>query len=373
MTTSTTRVPHYDLKAEYDSLREEILASLDRVCRRSAFILGEEVEAFEHEFAAYCGARHCVALNSGTSALHLGLLALGAGPGDDVVTTPNTFLATAEAITYCGARPVFADIDPGTANLDPQKVARAITPRTKVILPVHLYGRPAAMDAFAKIAAQRRLKILEDACQAHGARSGGERVGTLGDAGAFSFYPSKNLGAYGEGGALVTNDDSIAAFARLARSHGQAGRYDHRFVGFNYRMDGVQAAVLRVKLRHLDSWNACRRHIASRYRQLLAGAPLEIPRDSPDDECVYHLFSIFVNERDAVQKMLLERGVETSVHYPRPVHFQPAYSSLGYGPGSFPQAERACERVLSLPCFPGLTAEQVDYVAMVLRDIASGS
>ncbi len=363
------KVAVLDLKAEYAELREEILPALDRVCRNASFVLGEEVEAFEKEFADFCGTKHCVGLSSGTAALHLGLLALGVQADHEVITTPNTFLATAEAITYCGAVPVFVDIDPATANLNPKLIERAITPRTRAILPVHVYGRPADMDAIREIAGRHNLRVLEDAAQAHAARYRGRRAGALAHAGVFSFYPTKNLGAYGEGGALTTDDDQVANFARAARSHGQTARYEHEFVGFNYRMQGFQAAVLRIKLRHLYAWTARRQEIAREYRRLLAGARLEIPADDPRDECVYHQFVIYVNNRNAVVTQLAAREIETVVHYPRPVHLQPAYSSLGLPPGTFPLAERACERALSLPLHPGLTPEQIQYVAHAVREI----
>ncbi|MGP8156112.1 MAG: DegT/DnrJ/EryC1/StrS family aminotransferase [Candidatus Acidiferrales bacterium] len=363
------KVPVVDLKAEYTELRTEILAALDHVGETSAYVLGEEVEAFEREFADFCGTRHCVALSSGTAALHVGLLALGVQPGHEVITSPNTFVAATEAITYCGAVPVFVDIDPATANLDARLLERAVTPRTRAIMPVHLYGRPADMDAIREIAARHNVRILEDAAQAHGARYRGRRVGSLAHAGAFSFYPTKNLGACGEGGALTTDDDQIASFARAARSHGQTTRYEHEFVGFNYRMQGYQGAVLRIKLRRLYAWTARRQEIAREYRRLLAGTRLEMPVDDPRDECVYHQFVIYVSNRNAVIAQLRDREIETSVHYPRPVHLQPAYSSLGYPPGIFPHAERACERVLSLPMFPSLTAEQIAYVAGSVREI----
>lgn len=363
------KVAVLDLKAEYAELREEILPALDRVCRNAAFVLGEEVEAFEKEFADFCGTKHCVGLSSGTAALHLGLLALGVQADHEVITTPNTFLATAEAISYCGAVPVFVDIDPATANLNPKLIERAITPRTRAILPVHVYGRPADMEPIREVAARHNLRVLEDAAQAHAARYRGRRAGALAHAGVFSFYPTKNLGAYGEGGALTTDDDQVANFARAARSHGQTARYEHEFVGYNYRMHGFQAAVLRVKLRHLYAWTARRQEIAREYRRLLAGARLEIPADDPRDECVYHQFVIYVNNRNAVVTQLAKREIETVVHYPRPVHLQPAYSSLGLPPGTFPHAERACERALSLPLHPGLTPEQIQYVANAVREI----
>jgi dTDP-4-amino-4,6-dideoxygalactose transaminase len=363
------KVPVLDLKAEYAELRGEILPALERVCQNSSFVLGEEVEAFEREFADYCETRHCVAVSSGTAALHLGLLALGVQADHEVITSPNTFLATAEAITYCGAVPVFVDIDPATGNLDPKLIERAITPRTRAILPIHLYGRPADMDPIREIAARHNLRVLEDAAQAHGARYRGRRVGGIGHAGAFSFYPTKNLGAYGEGGALTTDDDQIAKFVRAARSHGQTARYEHEFVGYCYRMQGFQAAVLRIKLRHLYAWTARRQEIARVYRRLLANARIEMPIDDPHDECVYHQFVIYANNRNAVTAQLAAREIETVVHYPKPVHLQPAYSSLGYPPGTFPRVERACETVLSLPGHPGLTAEQIDYVANSVREV----
>lgn len=363
------KVPYYDLKAQYAALRDEILDAIDRVCRNSAFCLGSEVAAFEKEFAAYCEAKHCVAVNSGTSALHLALLAAGVGSDHEVITSPNTFIATAEAIAYTGAKIIFADIDPRTGNLDPRAVEARLTPRTKAILPVHLYGRPADMDAFAEIARNRHLALIEDACQAHGARYRGRRSGTLADSAAFSFYPSKNLGAYGEGGALITNDDRIAEFARAARSHGDTSRYVHQFVGYNYRMEGFQGAVLRVKLHHLDEWLASRRAIAAHYRQKLAHARTELPVDDSRDECAWHLFVVYVDNRDAVQRQLEERGIGTAVHYPRPLHLQQAFAHLGYRAGDFLHAERACERVLSLPFFPELNDDQVDYVAETLEEI----
>lgn len=363
------KVPYFDLKAQYAGLREEILEALDRVCRNASFSLGEEVAAFEKEFAAYCEAKHCIALNSGTSALHLALLAAGIGPGDEVITSPNTFIATAEAIAYTGAKTVFVDIDPLNSNIDPQLAERAITPRTKALLPIHLYGRPADMDALEGIARSHKLALIEDACQAHGARFRGRRVGALGNSGAFSFYPSKNLGAYGEAGALVTNDERIADYCRAARSHGEAHRYFHDFIGYNYRMEGFQGAVLRVKLRRMDNWSANRKALAQRYRKQLSAARLDMPQDDPRDECAYHLFVVYADNRDSVKKQLEERGIGTAVHYPRPLHLQKALANLGYRAGDFSHAERACERALALPFFPEMAEEQVDYVADSLVEI----
>lgn len=363
-------VPYFDLKAQYSGLRDEILPAIDRVCQNASFILGEEVALFEQEFAAYCEAKHCVAVNSGTSALHLVLLGAGVEPGDEVITTANTFIATAEAISYCGARPVFVDIDPTTANIDPARIEEAITRRTKVILPVHLYGRPVDLEPINEIARHRNLTVIEDACQAHGARYRGRRTGSLGRAAAFSFYPGKNLGAYGEGGALTTNDDELAQFARTLRDHGQTQRYFHDFIGYNYRMDGFQGAVLRVKLRHLDEWTAKRQELARLYRELLEGAPVDLPQDDPQSECAYHLFVAYAPERDRVREELQARGVQTAIHYPRPVHLQRPYAALGYKPGSLPHTERACERVFSLPLFPELASAQVRYAAETLAEVA---
>ena len=382
-------VPYFDLKAQYESLRDEILPALDRVCHNAAFILGDEVAAFEAEFAAYCEVKHCVAVNSGTSAycevkhcvavnsgtsaLHLALLGVSAGEGDEVITTPNTFIATAEAISYVGARPVFVDIDPATANIDPRGIEAAITARTRAIVPVHLYGRPADLDPILAVAERHSIPVVEDACQAHGARYRGRRVGGIGQAAAFSFYPGKNLGAYGEGGALTTNDDRLAELAHVLRQHGEPTRYFHDMVGYNYRMDGFQGAVLRVKLRHLAAWTAQRQALVRRYRERLAGARLATPADNPHDEAVHHLFVVYLDDRDAVRATLQARGIETAIHYPRPVHLQRAYAELGYAPGSLPHAERACARVLSLPLFPEMTLTQVDYVATTLAGLVGAA
>jgi dTDP-4-amino-4,6-dideoxygalactose transaminase len=362
-------VPYFDLKLQYAALREEVLATLDRVGRKAEFILGEEVQEFEKEFAAYCGVKHCVAVNSGTSALHLALLAAGVKPGDEVITTPNSFIATAEAISYTGATPVFADIDPRTANIDPSQIARAFGSRTRAILPVHLYGLPAEMEEILEIASRRNLAVIEDACQAHGARYHGRRVGSIGSAAAFSFYPTKNMGGYGEGGALTTNDDEVAALARSLRSHGEARRYLHEHIGYNYRMDGFQGAILRVKLRHLDPWNARRKEIAEIYRRILAGARVQMQEGEEANERVYHLFVVYVDDRDAVRAKLEERGVQTAIYYPLPIHLQKPYQSLGYPKGSLPHVERACERVIAMPFYPELTDEQVTYAAEMLREI----
>ncbi len=363
------KVPIFDLKAQYQSIRNEIMERLDRVCHNASFILGEEVAEFEKEFADYCEAKHCVALNSGTSALHLALLGVGVQPGDEVITTPNTFVATAEAISYTGAMPVFVDIDPRTANIDPALIERAITRRTKAIVPVHLYGRPADLESIQKIADNRNIAVIEDACQAHGARFRGKRIGSFGRATAFSFYPSKNLGAYGEGGALTTNDDKVARLACTLRDHGETRRTYHDTIGYNYRMDGFQGAVLRVKLKHLDEWTTRRLKIVGLYQKILAEAHIERPRDETHNESVYHLFTVYVDNRDRVRTELEAHGVETAVHYARPLHMQNAFDGLGYPPGSFPHAERACDQVLTMPLFPEMTDEQAEYAAQTLAEI----
>ena len=365
----TVNVPYFDLKTQYSSIRDEILAALDGVCTSASFSSGPAVAEFEREFAAYCEVRHCVALNSGTSALHLALLAAGVQRGDEVITTPNTFIATAEAISYTGATPTFVDIDPATSNIDAQQIEAAITGRTKAIIPVHLYGRPADVGTILKIADSYGIPVIEDACQAHGARWQNRRVGGLGFAGAFSFYPGKNLGAYGEAGAITTNDDAVAERVRTLRDHGQSRRYYHDVTGYNYRMDGFQGAVLRVKLRYLDKWTARRQEIARHYRESLATTRVMLPADGPDDESVYHQFVAYVENRDSARKALEARGVQTAIHYPVPVHLQKAYEWLGHSRGSFPHTERAADTALSMPMFPEMSAEQVEFAATALAEI----
>src|SRR5438067_3961121 len=367
---SKMKVPYFDLKEQYSQLREEVLGALDRVCRNASFILGEEVEKFEQSFASYCETKHCVALNSGTSALHLALLTAGIGPGDEVITTANTFIATVEAISYTGATPVFADIDPATDNIDPAAIEKAISKKTRAIIPVHLYGRPVDLDSITAIASRHRLLVIEDACQAHGARYGGKWVGAFGHAAAFSSYPGKNLGAYGEGGALSTNDDDVAKLARSLRSHGESARYLHKYVGYNYRMDGFQAAVLNVKMKYVDQWTDKRQACAELYRRLLHDAEVRLPEDPAGAECVYHLFVAYVENRDRVRAELEKMGVQTAVHYPKPVHLQEAFAHLEQGQGSLPFTERASEQVLSLPLFPEMTEEQVSYAAHCLSEAA---
>jgi dTDP-4-amino-4,6-dideoxygalactose transaminase len=330
------------------------------------------VAKFETEFAAFCQTQHAIGLGSGTEALWLALLGYGIGPGDEVITVPSTFMATAEAISYCGAKPVFVDIDEQTYTMDPSLLERAITPRTKAVIPVHLFGQVSDMDPIMEIARRHNLRVIEDACQAHGAEYKSRKAGSIGDAGCFSFYPGKNLGAFGEAGAVTTNDRALHEKIQVLRDHGQDKKYYHSMVGWNARMDGIQGAVLRVKLRHLNSANAARRANAYRYNELLAGCEEVItPREAGDGKHVYHVYAVRVQKRDQLLKALADRDVSCAIHYPVPVHLQEAYSSLGLGPGSFAVAERCAEEFLSLPMFPELTAEQIETVARELKSQVS--
>jgi dTDP-4-amino-4,6-dideoxygalactose transaminase len=364
------QVPFLDLRAQHDPLRGELLAAIAEVIDHSAFAGGPLVAKFEEEFAAYCQVRAAVGVGSGTEALWLALLARGIGAGDEVITVPNTFMATAEAISYCGATPVFVDIDEQTYTLDPGQLERAITPRTKAVIPVHLFGQMADMDPIMEIARRHRLVVIEDACQAHGAEYKGRRGGSIGDAGCYSFYPGKNLGAWGEAGAVVTNDCALADKIRILRDHGQETKYHHSCIGWNARMDGIQAAVLRVKLHGLDRGNAARRAHARRYAELLAGLPnLTIAPPADYGVPVYHLYVVRVPDRDRILGELGRRGIGCGIHYPRPVHLQEAYRSLGLGPGSFPVAEQCADEFLSLPMFPELTPAQIALVARELKSV----
>jgi dTDP-4-amino-4,6-dideoxygalactose transaminase len=369
-------VPFLDLKAQNRSIWGELQNALDGVMAEAQFILGPPVERFETSFAKYLGVRHCVGVNNGTSALHLALLACGVGRGDEVITTPHSWISTTWAISYVGARPVFVDIEPTTYTLNPDLVERAITPRTKALLPVHLYGQAAELAPLIRLSEKHGLTLIEDAAQAHGAFYRGQRVGSLGKAGCFSFYPGKNLGALGEGGAVVTNDDQLAERVRWLRDHAQQKRHYHVEVGYNMRMEGVQGAVLNVKLQHLDGWNAARARHARHYRELLAGvAGLVPPVVSQSNRHVWHLFVVLVRgkDREAVRKALAERGVATGVHYPTPIPFQPAYAHLGYKPGDFPVTEAVMGSCLSLPMYAELTDDQVEWTARVLVECLAGA
>ena len=367
------KIPYLDLKAQYQVIRKDVLRALEDVCESTRFAQGPPTLEFEREFAAYCGVKHCNSNNSGTSALHLAMRCLDIGPGDEVITTPFTFIATAWAISYVGARPVFVDIDPARRTLDPAKLEAAITPRTKAIMPVHLFGMPADMAAICNIAHRYGIPVVEDAAQAHGARFEGRRVGQFGCMAAFSFYPGKNLGAYGEGGALVTNDDAFAARAKSLRMHGSTRTYYHDEVGYNYRMDSFQAAILSIKLRHLDAWTAARNERARRYTDLLAGSPVTPPTWFDNSECVWHCYVIESEHRDRVRQRLSDDGIETGVHYPVPIHLQKPYLHLGYQPGDFPVSERMAKRCLSLPIYPEMSLDQVKFVAETVRRVASDS
>jgi len=363
-------LPLVDLQAQYRTIEDEVMAAIERVLKSGQFVLGPETDAFESELAAHSQAAHSVGTSSGTSALHLALLAAGVGPGDEVITVPFTFVATVAAIEYAGARPVLVDIAADSFTMNPEPVEAAITQRTRAIVPVHLYGQPADMGALLEIAGRHGLKLIEDACQAHGAEHDGRRVGALGDIGCFSFYPGKNLGAYGEGGAVVTNDPELARTVRRLRHWGQVIRYVHELRGFNYRLDELQAAILRVKLRHLDDWTKRRRAHAHRYGQLLArvvGTPAELPYARH----VYHVYAIRCDDRDSLARALKAEGIDTGVHYPVPVHLQPAWADLGYRPGSFPVSEQAAGEVLSLPMYPELPAHELERVAELVATHAS--
>ncbi len=365
-----TQVPFLNLRAQHDPIRAELIAAFEQVLDSSAFAGGPLVAKFEEEFAAFCRARYSVGLGNGTDALWFALLALGVGPGDEVITVPATFMATAEAISFCGAKPVFVDIDETTYTMDPAQIEQAITPRTKAIVPVHLYGQMADMDPIMEVAHRRKLAVVEDACQAHGAEYKGRRAGTIGHAGCFSFYPGKNLGALGEAGGVVTNDRALAEKIKVLRDHGQETKYHHSVVGWNGRMDGIQAAALSIKLRRLEAGNAARRAHAKHYDQLLANLPgVSTPQVAPQNVPVYHIYPVRVQARDQVLGLLNQRGIGCGIHYPKPVHLQKAYAHLGYGPGSFPVSERCANEVLSLPMFPELTPDQVELAASELKAI----
>ncbi|MDP8923311.1 MAG: DegT/DnrJ/EryC1/StrS family aminotransferase [Chloroflexota bacterium] len=361
-------VPFVDLAAQYAAIEAEVDEASRQVLRKTDFILGREVGLFEEELAAYCEGRYAVGLDSGTSAIELALRAFEIGPGDEVITVANTFIATALAISYTGATPILVDASPETATIDVARLEPAVTDRTRAIIPVHLYGQPADMDPIMELARRRGLVVIEDACQAHGARYKGRRVGSLGHAAAFSFYPAKNLGAFGDGGMVTTNDERVADALRMLRNYGQREKYHHLLRGFNRRLDTLQAAVLRVKLRYLDDWNAARRRHADLYTQLLSGSGVATPVAAEYAESVWHLYVIQTADRAGLKAHLDGRGIATGIHYPIPVHLQPAYADLGYAPGDFPVAERLAEQVLSLPMYAELSAEMVEYVADAVRE-----
>lgn len=362
-------IPLVDLRGQYAPLQEEIKEAISGVLDGMNLFLGENVFQLESDFAEFCNAKHAVGVGSGTDALYLGLRALGVGPGDEVITVPNTFIATVSAITMAGAKPVFVDIDPETYLMDTSKISAAITERTKVLLPVHLYGQPVAMDKVRMLAKEHGLAVLEDACQAHGAEFRGARTGTLGDVAAYSFYYSKNIGAYGEGGIAVTDSRDIATQLQLLRNHGSSTRYQSILFGMNSRLDEIQAAILRIKLRHLEQWNETRRSLASEYNRRLAGLPgVVTPVEAADARHVYHLYVIRVQERDELLDYLKGHGVQAGIHYPIPIHLQEACADLEYKEGDFPVAEKVAKEIISLPIYPELSIEDLDYICQTVGD-----
>ena len=367
------KLPLVDLKAQHSVIAAEVEAAVGRVMANADFILGADGAAFEEEFATYCGVKHAVGLDSGMSALELGMRAMGIGPGDEVITPAGSFIASSSAISFTGATPVWVDVDERTYNIDPGLIEAAITERTKAVMVVHLYGQPADMDAVFDVATRHGVPVIEDACQSHGALYKGRRTGSMGAFGAFSFYPSKNLGAYGDAGALTTNDTDLADRVRMMRNYGQRAKYEHVYLAWNRRLDTMQAAVLRVKLPHLDAWNESRRRAALLYGELLAGCAVGLPHSSPDIEHVHHLYVIQVDDRDRLQADLAGRGIGSGIHYPLPIHLQDAYRGAGFGLNSFPVSEAAAKRVLSLPMYPEMTEKDVQRVAAAVRELVSAS
>ena len=367
------KVPFLDLKAQYESIKDEVAAAIQQVLDKTAFAGGPFVAQFEKEFAAFCKTQYSIGVGSGTDALWLALLGLGVGPGDEVITVPDTFIATAEAISYCGAKPVFVDVEEKTYNMDSSLLENAITPRTKAIIPVHLFGQMADMDPILEIARKHKLFVVEDAAQAHGAEYKGRIAGSVGDAGCFSFYPGKNLGAYGEAGAIVTNNGDLDKKIRMLRDHGQAKKYYHDLVGWNARMDGFQGAILSVKLKHLPAWNDARRGNAKRYNEILGKTDgVVIPQESHHNKHVYHIYAIRVQNRDALIKSLAEKDIHCGIHYPIPLHLQDAYEALGLKKGSFPVAEKVASEFVSLPMFPELGPDQIEFVVHELGSNLTG-
>lgn len=371
MKSTIPSVPYLDLPAQIRSLRAELDAVIARTLDNCSFCLGPDVAQFEKDFAKFCGAEHCAGFNSGTSALHVAMRLLDIQPGDEVITTPFTFVATSWAISYVNAKPVYVDIDDTTFNMNPALVERAITPRTKAILPVHLYGQPFDVDAIREICRKHKLPLVEDAAQAHGAKYKGKTIGTFGEMACFSFYPGKNLGACGEGGALVTNNATYAARAKSLREHGATVRYYHDEVGYNYRMEGIQGATLGVKLKHLQKWTSERQRVAKRYAELLAETPLQLPRAADWAESVWHVYVVRHPRRDDLKKHLEANGIGCALHYPVPLHLQKCYAALGHKNGDFPVAEKAARECLSLPIYPELTEAQIKRVVEVIKDFFS--
>lgn len=368
MKENVVKVPFLNLKLQYDAHKDEFDSAIHEVIEASAFAGGPFVAGFEEDYAKFCGTKHAIGVGNGTDALWVALLGLGVGRGDEVITAANTFIATAEAITYAGATPVFVDIDAATFNMDPAKLEAAITPRTKAIIPVHLYGQMADMDPILEVARGRGIQIIEDASQAQGAEYRGMRAGSIGEAGCFSFYPGKNLGAFGEAGGVVTNNDGLAARIRRFRDHGQSKKYYHDEVGWNARMDGIQGAVLKVKLKYLQEANEARRRNAALYTQLLSGVEgIILPEEAPHAKHIYHIFAVRVHNREEMMNRLLEKHIHCAIHYPVPLHLQKAYADMKLGEGAFPVTEALAKEIVSLPMFPELTREQIEYTAEEIK------
>jgi dTDP-4-amino-4,6-dideoxygalactose transaminase len=367
------QIKYLDLQAQYQSIKPEISVAIQKVLDTSSYVLGPSVAEFESAFAEYCGSSHCVGVNNGTNALQLAIESLGIGRGDEVITAANTFIATAAAIAHSGATPVLVDIEAATRNIDPKQIEQAITPKTKAIMPVHLYGCMTDMEAISVIAKKHNLPVIEDCAQAHGARHKGKRAGSIGQLGGFSFYPGKNLGAYGEGGAVTTSDAALAKNIKMLRDHGSERKYYHDRLGYNARLEGIQGAVLGVKLKHLDKWNAERNRVARRYSERLQGLPILLPRVHPDFEQVFHLYVIESDSRNELQEFLSKSAVPTLIHYPVPIHLQPAFACLDYRGGAFPHTENSAQQALSLPIYPEMSNDQVDFVSDAIVRFFSGT
>jgi len=361
------QIPLVDLKAQYLSIKKEIDEAIQRVLNKCNFIMGDEVKEFEEELASFCSAKYAVGVSSGTDALLLALKAINIQPGDEVITVPNTFIATTEAITMAGGKIKFVDIDEETFNIDTSKIESAITNKTRAILPVHLYGQPANMDPIIDLAKKYNLKVIEDAAQAHGAEYNNKRVGALGDIGIFSFYPGKNLGAYGDAGAVVTNDPDISNKIAMLRNHGRTKKYEHEYEGYNCRLDTLQAAILRVKLKYINSWNEARRNHASSYRKLLQNTDIILPTEQKDNKHIYHIFAVRTADRDNLLNKLKNEGIGAGIHYPIPLHLQPAYRYLGYKAGDFPITEKCAREIISLPMYPELDEGKIKKIAEVIN------
>jgi dTDP-4-amino-4,6-dideoxygalactose transaminase len=371
--TTSMGVPYIDLAQQYRAIKSEVDRSIAEVIEQSDFVIGRAVAQFEREFATYCGTEHCIGVNNGTMALHLCLRALDVGPGDEVIAPAHTFIATIEAIAHTGARPVLIDVESDSCNMDPSLIERAITDKTRAVVPVHLYGHLAGLESIGEICRQNELYLIEDAAQAHGARRGGKKAGAYGIAGAFSFYPAKNLGAFGDAGAVVTSERALADLVRKLRDHGSSRRHVHEIPGFNARLGGLQAAVLNIKLKYLDDWNDRRIEVARWYAELLSDCPLDLPGIPTDGSHVFHLYVVRCDRRDELREYLRAQDIVTQIHYPTPPHLQRAFAGLGYGPGTFPVTEQICDQVLSLPIFPEVTREQVATVASHIGDFFARS